>query len=476
MTNLAVDDIDLFRETTDSTRPGMYYFNGNWMEMEEREETITIKGGDEVTRSIMFTHHGPVISDMRSIKNGTLTMRWSGYDMSDELIAVYGLNRADSWEDFRHAISSFRSISQNFAYADVDGNIGLQTGGGVPVRKGNGTIIRDGSTDEYDWKGYVPFNQLPYSFNPGSGHVESANNKTVDDSYPYYISTSFALPYRMNRIREMIAAKEVHSPDDFKVMLNDQKSNYASIMVPAIISAMESGGEMSADQAKAFELIKGWDYVMDAGSAAPSVFEFFRISLAEELFADDLGEMFATLPVVYRDYYIYSTILAGTGEWVDRKETEEVESLSEIIRDALGKGFANLTRFVAERNLASMNWGDIHQLKLNHPMGSVKIVDRIFGLNSPSYPVGGSDHTVSPYKYDANFMVIHGASQRHVYNTANWDESWSIIPTGNSGVPGSPYYLSQTMDYISGKIYKDHFSEEAVRANATHVLKFNPSK
>ncbi len=111
-------------------------------------------------------------------------MRWSGYDPSDELMAVYKINRAGSWDEFRAAISTFRSVSQNFIYADNEGNIGLNTGGGIPVRKGYGSIIRTADTDEFDWKGYVPFSQLPSSLNPENGYVSSANNKTVGDDYP----------------------------------------------------------------------------------------------------------------------------------------------------------------------------------------------------------------------------------------------------------------------------------------------------
>lgn len=477
MTNLAVDDIDLFMEITDSTRPGMYLFNGDWMQMEERKEIIKIKGGDEVERSIVFTHHGPVISGMRNINDATLAMRWSGYDLSDEIAAVYKLNRADSWDEFRNALSSFGSISQNFAYADVEGNIGLQTGGGIPVRAGSGTIIRDGSTDQYDWKGYVPFNQLPYSFNPESGHVESANNKTVNEDYPYYISTSFALPYRISRIREMIAEKEIHTIDDFKMMINDQQSYYASMLVPVVLASLEKGGVQSGPYNDEYMILKEWDYVMSAESEAPSIFEFFRMTFAEELLADDLGEMFTTLPAVYRDYYIYRTIVAGADTLTDRKETASVvETLDDIIKASFEKGLTNLDRFVSDNDLKSRGWGKIHVLKLDHPMGSVKIIDMIFKLNSPAYPVGGSDHTVSPYRYGSNFMVVHGASQRHIYNTANWDESWSIIPTGNSGVPGSPFYLSQTKAYVSGQFYRDYFTEDAVKANAAHKMVLVPVK
>ena len=476
MTNLMVDDIDLFRETTDTTMPGKYLFNGNWMDMEQREEVIKIKGGGEETHTLLFTHRGPVISDMRNITDAILTMRWSGYDLSDEIYTVYKLNRASSWDEFRDAISRFRSISQNFVYADTEGNIGLHTGGGIPVRKGHGSIIRDGSTDEHDWIGYVPFSQLPFSFNPESGSVSSANNKTVSDDYPYYIATSFAMPYRIDRIRAMIGSKEIHGIEDFKRMVTDQQSLYPTILVPVMMRAMGGRNPRNEAEKKALDLLREWDYVMGPDSEAATVFEFFRPALARELIADELGDLYESLPGVYRDYYIYRVIMTGPDKWVQKNTTAEFETLDEIIRMAFPKGVEELVAYVESEGLPDWKWGDIHKMTLLHPMGSVKMIDRIFGLNSPSYRTGGSYHTVSPYSYGSGFMVNNGASQRHIYNTADWDESYSIIPTGNSGVPGSRFYLSQTGDYVSGNIYRDHFSDEAVRNNSIHNLKLLPDR
>src|ERR1035437_6718023 len=186
MTNLMVDDIDLFAEKINPENQSQYFFNNEWKNMVVRKEIIRIKGGKADTLKLSFTHRGPLVSEFRGITDAALSMRWSGYDPSDELKAVYKINRASTWEEFRTALSSFRSVSQNFAYADVDGNIGLNTGGGIPLRKGFGSIIRNGTTDEFDWKGFVPFDQLPTSFNPENGYVSSANNKTVSDDYPYY--------------------------------------------------------------------------------------------------------------------------------------------------------------------------------------------------------------------------------------------------------------------------------------------------
>jgi penicillin amidase len=242
-TNMMVDDVDLFAEKINPENLNQYYFNGEWKNMENVSEIIKVRKGHDDTLNIKLTHRGPIISGLKETEDISLSMRWSGYDFSDEIKAVYLLNRAGTWDDFRTGLKVFRSINQNFAYADVDGNIGLQAGGGIPVRKGPGIMIRNGETDEYDWKGYVPFDKLPSSFNPVNGYVVSANNKTVTDDYPYYISSEFALPYRLTRIRQMLDEKDIFKPDDFISMINDQHSDFAGLLVPLILRLNTRSGE-----------------------------------------------------------------------------------------------------------------------------------------------------------------------------------------------------------------------------------------
>lgn len=474
MTNLAVDDIDLFSETINPENRNQYFLDGEWKEMRVRDEIISIKGEEADTFKLYFTHRGPIISDMRNIDDAELSMRWSGYDKSDEVKSVYLLNRANNMDDFRHALGFFRSISQNFAYADVAGNIGLNTGGGVPLRKGHGTLIRNGATSEYDWKGYVPFEQLPYSINPESGYVSSANNKTVDDSYPYYIGTGFSIPYRINRIRQMIDQKEILGLNDFKEMMLDQHSNYAEQLTPFILTLKKRAGELTKEEAEALDLLRNWDFDMNAGLVAPSVFEFFRISLIRNILADEIGELFDQLPHHPKDFYIYRIMKEGPDEWVDNINTPEKELFDDIIIKSFRDCVAALKDGYGPDH-EGWKWGNIHKISMDHPLGTVKILDKLFGLNSDQYSVGGSNHTVSPYSYGAGFKVNHGASERHIFNTADWDESFTIIPTGQSGIPGSEFYLSQFRNYLDGIYYKDAFSEKAVKSAAKYKLVLKPS-
>ncbi len=474
MTNLMVDDIDLFAEKINPENEDQYFFNGEWRNMMIRKEVIKSKTGRVDTLLLKFTHRGPIVSGFRGINDAVLTMRWSGYDQSDELLAVYSMNRATDWESFRKGVGYFKSISQNFAYADVNGNIGLVTGGGIPVRKGFGSTIRSGETDEFDWKGYVPIEQLPFSYNPESGFISSANNKTVGSEYPYYISFRFYVPYRIDRIRQMIGEKEILGIDDFRRMITDQHSGYAALLTPFILKLKDRINELEPLESQAFKTLQDWDYDMGGNKIAPTVFEFFTRNFARNLLGDELNELFSQLPGPIRDYYIFRILKNGGDQWVDDIKTTTVENLDDIVLRSFKDGIKELSGSYGN-DITAWQWEAIQKISLTHPLGTVKILDRIFNFNSDVYGVGGSSHTVCPYTYDEDFRVTDGASERHIYNTADWDESYTVIPTGASGIPASEFYLSQTKTYVEGKFYRDVFSEGAVKAAAKYTLKLKPS-
>ena len=165
MTNVTVDDIDFYLETINPADSNQYMLDGEWKDMELVEEQIMVKGKDEpVIRINRFTHRGPVVSKFRGVDDQVLSLRWQGNEFSNELRTCHLLNRAGNWEDFRDAVNTFTSISQNIVYADRFGNIGLQTSAGVPIRNGGGILVYPGDTSLYDWIGLVPFEELPYSF------------------------------------------------------------------------------------------------------------------------------------------------------------------------------------------------------------------------------------------------------------------------------------------------------------------------
>ncbi len=475
MTNLMVDDVDLYLEKTNEDK-SQYMLNGEWKDIKTVKEIIKVKKQDDREMEIKYTHRGPIISGFRDIEEADISMRWSGNDMSNEGVAVYLLNRASDWEEFNGALTNFNSISQNFIYADVNGNIGLHAGGGVAIREGHGAFIQPGDSSKYDWTGYVPHYLLPFSYNPENGLVSSANNKTVFPSeYPYYIGTYFSMPYRINRIREMMAEKEKFSIEDFKRMITDRHSDYARQLCQLLLSVLQQTKDMSDLEREVYDNLSVWDYNMSADIFIPTFFEYYRNALADLLLEDDMGEIYENFNGSVRDYYLMKIITGQHELYIDDINTEEKESLNDILLRSFHRAIEKLKEEYSA-DTSGWIWGDIHKFTVMHPMGSVSILNSLFGLNRGHYRVGGSNHTVSPYSYGPDFVIDHGASQRHVYNTYDWDESYTIIPTGTSGVPSSEFYCSQTKTYCEDGFYKDHFTEKAVQEAAKYTLILKPTE
>jgi len=469
MTNVAVDDIDFYLETINPEDSNQYLVDGAWRDMELVEEEIMVKGKDESEiRVNRFTHRGPVVSSFRGVDDRVISVCWQGMRPSNELRSVHLLNRAGSWDDFRSAVSTFNAASQNIIYADRFGNIGLQTSAGVPIRREGGILVYPGDTTLYDWIGQVPFEELPYSFNPENGYVSSANNRTVGEDYPYYIGTWFALPYRVERIREMLEEKELLGTDDFKRMQQDQISQLAKKMTPLYLEAIQDNTDGIYNEA--FQILEKWDQNLEASSSAALIYEMLWLELNRAIFLDELGEKL--YPMLLQNGSITQNLInritiTGKSLWCDNVTTSHrAESFQDNIRTAFNATVDTLVSMYGT-DPSIWQWGDLHKVALIHPLGSVNIIDRIFKVNRGPYPVGGSFHTVCPYSYPLghSFVANHGASERHIFNTSDWDESLTVIPTGTSGVPASLHYLDQTELYVNNRFHRDHFTREAVEAN-----------
>jgi penicillin G amidase len=477
MTNVTVDDLDFYAETlsNDSTQ---YLLDGQWRDLLVKEELIHTGKGDTVREKLKFTHRGPLVNRFRNETETALSIRWMGNETSNELRAVYLLNRASNWENFRDAVSSFRSVSQNIVYADVAGNIGLQTSAGVPLRRGSGIEIYPGDTSLYDWTGFVPFEELPYEFNPERGYVSSANNRTAPEAYPYLIGTWYALPDRIDCIREMLEEKELYGRDDFMQMHNDYKSKKAELFTPSFINALNSHAGWNDQQINALNLLEVWDYILHRESSAASVFEILYRRVAENLVKDDLSpEMFQLLmgERILVENLMINILNANDKEWADDRSTPENESWIDIVVRAFVETVTELTEKLGIEP-EDWHWGKIHTFTISHPLGVVNILDKAFHLNRGPFGVPGSYHTVTPYSYSYNnlYKVNHGASHRHVFDLSDWNASKTVIPTGTSGIPASEHYLDQTGMYLDNHYHTDPFSREEVHKKARYTMKLLP--
>jgi len=482
MTNIMLDDIDFYYETINPENENQYKLDGQWKDMQIVKEKIKVKGEPDTEKTIKYTHRGPIISQFKNIKNKSVSMRWTGNEFSNEIRSIYLLNRASNWNEFKDAIKTFTCGNQNINYADVNGNIGIHFAGGIPKRKGNPSAIYNGEFSENDWTGFVPFEQLPYEYNPDRNYVSSANNKSVSEKYPYYISDWFYAPaYRKQRIDEMLEEKEKLSIDDFKVMLADNKSKLVEQIYPEIIEPISKIKNLDDNQKKALEVFKKWKGTYTADSKAASIFEYFYICFAENIAKDELGndlynEFIRSRALVNK--LIHNLILNKNSNWYDNVDTKDTkETFEDIVQLSFIASLDSLEKKLGKK-VKNWDWGNIHTITIKHPLGKVDILDKIFDLNRGPFPVSGSYHTVAPYSYRFTdiFNVTAGASERHIFSTADWNKSLSVIPTGISGIPASEHYLDQTELFLNNKYHNDYFEINKIIKSSKYKMELLPKK
>lgn len=474
-TNVMTDGLDFYKETLNPDNQDEYLLDGQWQKFRIKEELIINNAGDTLVMTNKFTHRGPVVTDIKAIPGQTISMNWIGLLESNELLTVYRLNRAKNWSDFREALKTFISVNQNVVYADTKGNIGLHSSIGIPIRESGGMGVYPGDTSLYDWKGLVPFDELPFEFNPESGFLSSANNRTADPDYPHYISSWFDLPYRQDRIQELLQSKDKISIEDYIEFHADQKSKMAEKFNPIFVNYLEQTEDLNDIESEALAYLKNWDYNLSRESVATTIFEYLYFNTCKELVQDELGEElfdeFAGKKVMIKNF-MENIIVDTESSWCDDITTDEIkETFGQITVRAFKESLTQIGLEMGPK-LEKWEWGKIHTFTIKHPLASAKIIDKLFNLSRGPYSVGGSHHTVSPYSY--GYMdpssVDHGASNRHIYDLSNWDQSLTIIPTGNSGIPTSPHYCDQTDMYINNEYHTDYVSREKVEASARYRM------
>lgn len=477
LTNVMLDGTDFFIETlnNDSSK---YLIDGNWKNLRIENEKIITKEGDTLTGKIKYTHRGPIISKFKNL-NKAISMLWVGYQKSAEISGIYKINRAKNWTEFRNALKEFGAISQNFLYADINGNIGMQLAGYIPKRKTPGYNVFPGDTSLYDWTGYIPFDSLPYQYNPKCGYLASANNKT-SNNIEYYITQYYFPDFRYRRIINMLEQKNKISTKDMIKIQADQKSAFVDDILKDIIFQIAKLNLKNEKYEKILEILTKWDGNMNPDKIAPLFFEQFNMVFARKTIEDEIS------PEIYKQFS-KSKVLMNNLLLTLYKDKEnilfdnittknKIENINDITKIAYQETINILTQKLGNK-IENWKYGKIHTITLKHPLSKVKILNLFLKLNRGPFSVGGSNHTVSPFTYslsEENYNVTAGASHRHIFTLNNWDSSLTIIPTGQSGNQASKFYCDQTEKYLENKYHKDIFSINAVKNNAKFVMKLKP--
>jgi len=447
VTNLGPDVQDLFIERLNPENPNQYEFQGEWLDLDIIQEEIKVSGEDEpVVLNVRITKHGPIIND---VAGGTedqwyygwqpLALSWTALQPSMLMESVLMIDQAQNWEDFRNALRYWDAPSQNFVYADIDGNIGYQAPGRIPIRaKGDGSIPVPGWTGEYEWLDFIPFEELPYSFNPEKGYIATANNAVVGEDYPYTITVDWAPGFRARRIVEMIESSDSISLEDIQAMQGDNHQIYVDDMLPYILELQPTESRL----AEAVDLLRDWDGQTVRESAAAALFETIRIRLIDEVYQDELGELLLQKARPSLLTALINTLPNADAVWFDDVNTAEIETREIILLRALEAAVDELSETLG-KSMSKWRWGDLHTATFeNQSLGQsgISLIEWIF--NRGPVAVDGSFFTVNNTGYDwsKSYGVVIVPSYRQIIDPADFSRSLSIHTTGQSGHTFHPHY------------------------------------
>src|SRR3954452_6000236 len=492
-TNLAPDVTDLYLEKVHGKT---YTYDGRRVPLTLRDETIKIAGeNDPVTFTVRSTRHGPLLSDVSAqlstvganapVEAGApprgngyaVALSWTALIPSSTADAVFGIDRATDWDQFRAAAKDFAAPSQNMVYADRAGHIGYQAPGLIPIRKsGNvGDYPAQGWLKSDDWTSkYVPFDALPSVLDPKDGFVATANQAVISKEYPYYLGDSWAYGYRSQRIVDLLKRKGKLSPEDMSKVQLDTRNDFAPTMVPYLLRVLMPSGYLAAGQ----RLLQRWNYTQPPYSAAAAYFNAVWRNTLALTFHDQLQEQI--WPNGGDRWFVVTRHLLAQPDspWWDDVRTPRVEGRDEILAQAMADARNELVRQQARR-VVDWTWGHQHRMNLeNQTVGQsgVGVVRWLF--NRGGYQVGGGGEIVDATSWDASsgsYDVTAAPSMRMVVSLADLDDSTWVNLTGASGHAFDSHYTDQTKLWVQGRTSSWPFSRRAVDAATKDTLTLVPS-
>ncbi|MCP4658059.1 MAG: penicillin acylase family protein, partial [bacterium] len=482
ITSLATDVQDLFLEKLDDPeQPKRYQFMDEWRDLEIIHETIEVKGGEPVSFDLQVTHHGPIINAAfdNIADEPPMAMSWTALGGVPLMQAFIGVDLARDWQDFRQALSFFDAPSLSFTYADVDGNIGYQAVGKHPLRSvgHDGTVPVPGWSGEYEWQGFIPFDEMPREFNPERGYVVTANNKVVSDDYPYHLAYDWAGPERARRITDLVSAAEGIDLEGMGKIQGDSYSVQAEDLRPYLLAA--AADDLNDLETRARAEVENWDLVYETDRVGGAVYFVWQWFLFRNIMGDELGEELTDEMVIrsFAEKNVLADLMAWSeNPWFDDTATPEVETRDDMVRRSLTGAVAWLVERYGE-DPAAWQWGRLHTMTFAHqPLGQAGIgpVDRIF--NSTTFPARGGPSTVNAAlaSLARPFVMVVGPSQRFLADLSDLNRSLSVNSTGQCAHTFHAHREDQIALWANVEFHPVLFDPQQVEAEAEAVLTINP--
>lgn len=446
---------------------GQYLTPSGWKQPESRREVIHVKDHADVVVDVETTRHGPIVTELIAGETRKIALRWTLYDgVRDPFFRV---DSAQNWQEFRQAFSEFDAPGQNVLYADVNGNIGYQATGKVPIRTaGDGSLPVAGSDNAHEWTGYIPFDKMPSVLNPPSGILATANGRITPDKYPYSISTEWEAPWRTDRIYRVLESGKMFSAADMLALQTDVYSELDRLVADKIVYAVDHAKNPSPSARQAADILRQWNGRMDETAVAPTIVSSTRNELMRLLLEPKLGPApkdphsgelnWKSYRWMMETVWLENVLENEPGRWLPAKYPNYDELITAALEQALTK---------APARLESWAWGAQNTVLIqNRVLVHLPLVG---GLTGPGLnPQSGNGYTVKAVGRD------YGPSERFTADLSNLDASTLNVVTGESGNFLSPYYMDQWQAWYRGTTFTLPFSETAVENAATHRLLLEP--
>ncbi len=464
-TNLGADVQDLYVEKFNGN--GEYETPSGWQKPQHVREVIKVKRQGDVAIDTLITRHGPVISSLFPGESRQLALKWTIYDPAAFTLRFFEIDSAQNWQQFRSAVSSFGGASQNVVYADVDGHIGYQAVGSIPIRaSGDGISIVPGNDDAHEWLGYIPFDKLPSVFDPPSGIIATANGRVAPDGYPYLLASQWGSPYRTERIYKVLEASprdgaKKFSAADMLALEMDAYSEFDRLSADHLVYAIDHAKNPSKRARQAADLMRGWDGQMSVDSVAATIETVSRRKLTKLFLEPKFGADWDKYQWFESPVALEKMLQTKPQRWVPANYA----SFDDVLVAAVEQSVAEEPR---DFKSAAWKWGEKFPVEVAHPIfGYVPMLKKFAG---PGVRPQSGSGSLTVKAAGRNF----GASERLTMDISNFDASTLNIVTGESGQLFSKHYMDQWQAWYTGNTFAWPFSQSAVNSAAAHTLVLSP--
>lgn len=476
------DDIDLYWEKDNPDNPGQYLFMDEARDYQIRNERIFVKDSTAVEMKIKTTHHGPVINEALELDENwpSVSLFWVYTQKPGEILEVtYGFSHTHSLAEARENTSKIHAPGLNVMYGDIDNNYARWSSAHLLKRADsvNSKLILDGTSGLNEVQGYYDFSYNPKSENAPWGYAYSANNQA--DTTNGVLVPGYYLPEdRSRRIKHLLDQDKKWDVEDTKKMMLDVTSNNSPEVATSILKALDEKLINSENEEEAIQLLSDWSGTFQLNDIAPTIYNKLVYKIQESIFVNKLGEDgFDAYMKTHLMKRSFQPLFANDSSlWWDNPATPEVETRSQVITAAFTNGLIELENQLG-KDMNQWQWKKVHTLEHGHVLGAVDLLRKYFNVGPFSVP--GNNEVINNYIFrwtaDGEYKVSAGPSTRRIIDFADVEgNSWSILPTGNSGNIFSPHYYDQAEMYVNGKYRRQLMNKEDIIKVAKGALVLKP--